>query len=161
MGYLKLTEQDSQQQKILLLGVGNSILGDEGVGVHVVNKMREEGLPENVEAVDGGTLGLSLLDLLEGVSKLVIVDCLNAGAEPGDIFRFQPDDITVNQKVDLSFHDLGLLEVLTMAKVLGTLPETVIFGVQPDKLDWKIGLSEKIEAKLPTLIDLVKKELVN
>lgn len=158
---MKLTEQDSQQQKILLLGVGNYILGDEGVGVHVVNKMREEGLPENVEAVDGGTLGLSLLDLLEGVSKLVIVDCLNAGAEPGDIFRFHPDDITVHQKVDLSFHDLGLLEVLTMAKVLGILPETVIFGVQPDKLDWKIGLSEKIEAKVPVLIDLVKKELVN
>lgn len=157
---MKLTEQDHEQRKILLLGVGNLIIGDEGVGIHVVNRMREEGLPDYVEAVDGGTLGLSLLHLLEGVSKLVIIDCLDAGAEPGDIFRFHPDDITVKQKVDLSFHDLGLLEVLTMAKVLGCLPETIIFGIQPDQLDWKVGLSEKLEEKVPLLMELVRKELV-
>jgi len=154
-----LTGQDSQQHKVLLLGVGNVILGDEGLGVQVVNRMSEMGLPDYVEAIDGGTLGLSLLNLLEGVTKLVIIDCLNAGAEPGSIFRFHPDDITVEGNVDLSFHDLGLIEVLTMAKVMEILPETIIFGVQPEKVDWDLKLSPIIEAKIPKLIELVMAEI--
>lgn len=145
--------------KILLFGVGNVLLGDEGAGVHVVNRLREEGLPEGVEAVDGGTAGLELLYLLEDVSKLVIVDCLDAGAEPGSIFRFRPDDIRVKNQIKISFHDLGLMEVLTLAETMGKLPETVIFGIQPEKIDWDLSLSPAVRQKIPSLMELVTKEI--
>lgn len=147
--------------KILLLGVGNVLLGDEGAGVHTVNRLEERGLPDNVEAVDGGTLGLELLYLLEGVSKLVVVDCLDAGAEPGSIFRFRPEDIRAKGKVELSCHDLGLMEVLALAETLGKLPETVIFGIQPQNIkNWDMSLSAAVEDKIPALMDLVMKEIV-
>lgn len=146
--------------KILVLGVGNILLGDEGAGVHAVNRLREKGLPENVEAVDGGTLGLELLSLLDDVSKMIVVDCLDAGAEPGSIFRFRPEDIRVKGKVEFSFHDLGLMEVLTLAETLGKLPETVIFGIQPENIkDWDMSLSPAVEAKLPALLELVMQEI--
>lgn len=156
-----MTVRDDQQQenKILLLGVGNVLLRDEGAGVHAVTRLRDKGLPENVEAVDGGTAGLELLYLLEGISKMIVVDCLDAGAEPGSIFRFRPGDIGMKGKVKMSFHDLGLMEVLTLAETMGNLPETVIFGIQPEKIDWDLNLSPVIEEKLPELMDLILREI--
>lgn len=152
-------QDDKQQTKILLLGVGNVLLKDEGAGVHTVNRLREIGLPENVEAVDGGTAGLELLYLLEGVSKMIVVDCLDAGAEPGALFRFRPDDVTMKDKVKISFHDIGLMEVLTLAETMGTLPETVIFGIQPKEIGWDLNMSPEIEKVIPQLMDLITKEI--
>lgn len=147
-----------QNNKILLLGIGNVLLTDEGAGVHTVNRMRDAGLPGYVETVDGGTAGPGLAYLLGKASKLVIVDCLDAGAEPGSIFRISPDDILDNKESKMSFHELGLAEVLTMAQSLGQLPETVIFGIQPQSIDWGFGLSPVIEQKIPDFMDLVRKE---
>lgn len=144
--------------RILLLGVGNVLLGDEGVGVHTVNRLRDEGLPDCVDAVDGGTAGLELAYLVGGFSRLVIVDCLDAGMEPGSIFRISPDDICGNTEAKISFHDLGLAEFLTMAKSMGQLPETVIFGIQPQKIDWGFGLSRAVEQKIEEFMDLVRNE---
>lgn len=158
--YLFLKVRLAKISKVLLLGVGNILLGDEGLGVHTVNRLREKGLPENVEAVDGGTLGLELLYLLEDVSKMIVIDCLDAGAEPGSIFRFRPEDIRVKGKVELSFHDLGLMEVLTLAETMGNLPETVIFGMQPKNIkNWDMSLSPVVEEKIPDLMNLVMKEM--
>lgn len=91
-------KDDKQNNKILLLGIGNVLLADEGVGLHTVNRLKEEGLPGYVEAVDGGTAGLDLAYLLGDASKLVIVDCLDAGAELGSVFRIRPDDIWGNKE---------------------------------------------------------------
>ncbi len=156
-----MTGQENQHpNKILLLGVGNILLGDEGLGVHAVNRLRDQGLPENVEAIDGGTLGLELLYLLEDVSKMIVVDCLDAGAEPGEIFRFRPEDIRVKGKVELSFHDLGLMEVLTLAETMGKLPDTVIFGMQPQRIkEWSMELTPVVEEKLPRMMELVMQEI--
>lgn len=152
-------QEDKQQSKILLLGVGNVLLADEGAGVHTVNRLREKGLPENVEAIDGGTAGLELLYLLEGVSKMIVVDCLDAGAEPGSLFKFKPDDVTMKDKVKISFHDIGLMEVLTLAETMGTLPDTVIFGVQPKRIDWDLNMTPEIEKVIPNLMSLIMAEI--
>lgn len=146
--------------KMLLLGVGNILLGDEGLGVHAVNRLREQGLPEKVEAVDGGTLGLGLLNLLKDVTKLVVVDCVDAGAEPGTVFRFRPEELRIKGKSELSFHQLGLMEVLSLAEGAGDLPETVIIGMQPKNIDeWKLELSSVIEKNLPILMEKVMREI--
>lgn len=148
-----------QKKEILLVGVGNILLGDEGAGVHTVERLRQEGLPGNVEAVDGGTAGLELMYLLENVSKLVVVDSIDAGMRPGSIFRLRPRDIRVRKIAGLSFHDLGLPEVLTLAETMGKSPVTVICGIQPAKIDWALGLSPVIEEKLPDLMVCVRQEL--
>lgn len=147
-----------RNNKILLLGIGNVLLTDEGAGVHTVNRMKDTGLPGHVETVDGGTGGPGLAYLLGDASKLVIVDCLDAGAEPGSIFRISPDDILDNKESKISFHELGLAEILTMAQWLGRLPETVIIGIQPQTIDWGFGLSPVVEQKMPDIMALVRKE---
>lgn len=148
-----------QNKEILLIGVGNVLLGDEGVGVHTVERLKKEGLPDNVEAVDGGTGGLELLYLLENVSKIVIVDCIDAGAKPGSIFRLRPKDLQVRKEFRMSFHDVGLPEVLALVETLSKPAAAVICGIQPAKMDWAVGLSSVIEGHLPELMLLVREEL--
>jgi hydrogenase maturation protease len=148
------------EQKILVLGVGNVLLQDEGFGVHVVKDMALGNWPEQVEFIDGGTAGMEMIHLFEDVSKLIIVDSLDAKTEPGSIFRFKPGDIAnMPRGIGASFHDIGLLEVLHVAKTLDCLPDTVIFGVQPKTVDWGMELTaELIEAKAK-VIELVAQEI--
>ena len=125
---------DAMSGKILVLGVGNLILSDEGAGVHLVRRLQRETLPPNVEIEDGGTQGLELLAYMDDVARLIIVDCVKGGAEPGTIYRFVPDAIDVIPKqYKISFHDLGIYDFLRLAAALEVLPPTVIFGNTADK----------------------------
>jgi len=148
------------KNKILVLGVGNLILSDEGVGVHLVRRLQKVSLPHNVEIQDGGTQGLELLAYMDDVAKLIIVDCVKAGAEPGSIFRFEPDAIDVIPKqYKISFHDLGIYDFLRLAAVMEILPPTIIFGMEPHKIDWGEELSPQVEAKMDKLKNFVLDEI--
>jgi len=149
-----------KKSKILVLGVGNLILSDEGVGVHLVRRLQSEGLPESVELLDAGTWGLELLDFVDDVEKVIIVDCVKGGGEVGAIYRFEPDDVDVIPKqYQISFHDLGIYDFIRLAKAIGTLPPTVIYGIEPKVIDWGEVLSPEIEAKMDKLKDLVLEEI--
>ena len=104
---------------------------------------------------------MELLYLIEGVDHLVIVDSIEAGAEPGAIFKFKPDDISVMPpEYNVSLHQIGLLEVLKMGQILDKLPLTVtIFGIQPKIVDWGMELSPELKTKMPKLVQLVTDEL--
>ncbi|MDA8234222.1 MAG: HyaD/HybD family hydrogenase maturation endopeptidase [Clostridia bacterium] len=144
-------------QKIMVLGVGNILREDEGVGIHATQALSRRELPPNVEILEGGTAGIELLHLIEEVDHLVVIDAMDAKAEPGAIFKFQPGDVSVfPDNFGMSFHQVGLLEVLNMAKILDKLPETMIFGIQPQSMDWGLELTPALEAKLPRLLDLVE-----
>jgi len=148
------------KNKILVLGVGNSILSDEGLGVHLASRLQQEEFPPNVEIRDGGTQGLELLSYMDDVAKLIIVDCVRAGAKPGTIFRFEPDEVDViPQQYKISFHDLGIYDFLQIASVMEILPPTVIFGMEPQKIDWGEELSDPVEAKMDTLKSFVIEEI--
>lgn len=148
------------KNKILVLGVGNLILSDEGVGVHLARRLQAEPLPENVEIMDGGTMGLELLAYMDDVVKLIIVDCVKAGAEPGSIFRFEPDKVDVIPKeYKISFHDLGIYDFLRLAAALETLPPTIIFGMEPERVEWSEELSPRVEAKMEQLKGFVLEEV--
>ena len=146
----------------MILGVGNILLKDEGIGVHVAHALGEISLgsaEEDVEVVDGGT-SPAALDVAEGVDKLIVVDAVRGGGEPGAIYRFAPDDVSAEPKLLTSLHDLGLLENLRIMEMVGTPPrETVIIGVEPAEVDWGLELTPTLQEKLPELVRRVEEEL--
>ena len=144
----------------MVMGVGNILLSDEGLGVRFLDELAKNTLPDNVELLEGGTAGLELVHLIQDVDFLIIIDALNANAEPGSLFRFQPGDLQViPEQYEVSFHQIGIVEVITMANVLGHAPQTLIFGIQPKSLEWGLEISPEIEALFPRLSELIIKEI--
>lgn len=149
------------REAILVLGLGNPLRGDDGAGCRVVEELARRELPPGIELLDGGAIGLGLLDLLEGWERVILVDAADMGQRPGEFVRFTPDDVRLAFTPDsFSFHHAGLSEVLALADALGRpLPEMVIFGIQPQKIGWGEGLSLAVETALPALIDAVIEEV--
>ena len=146
---------------VLVLGLGNPLRGDDGVGPRVVEELTCRGLPKGRVALDVGAGGLDLLQVLEGWKRVVVIDAACVGQEPGQFVRFTPDEVRLAQAADsFSLHYSGLSEVLALADALGrVLPEMVIFGVQPGEIGWREGLSPAVEAALPALADAVLEEI--
>jgi hydrogenase maturation protease len=149
--------------RTVILGVGNLLLSDEGVGIHAAQRlMEDEELRElGVEVLDGGTLGLDLLPIIESCDRLFIVDCVKGGEEPGTVYRFEPEDIKdVVDGIKMSIHDFNLVDVLNLAKALGKpLPKITIYGVEPESLSWSLELTPRVEQALVRVIEELKKEV--
>ncbi|MDI6814749.1 MAG: HyaD/HybD family hydrogenase maturation endopeptidase [Dehalococcoidales bacterium] len=145
---------------MLILGVGNILLRDEGIGVRVIQRMHGMELPKYIELFDGGTAGFDLLNTLAGRSKIIVIDAVQLRHEPGAIIRLKPKDILQRGISFASLHQIGLLEALSAAEQLGCAPQQiVIFGVQPKKLSWGLELSPEVASAVPRVIELVLAEL--
>ena len=148
------------RRPILVLGIGNILLRDEGVGVRVIEQMQEMRLPDDVELVDGGTAGADLLDVLADRKKVIVIDAVQADCEPGTVLRFTADDLVRPDGVGVSLHELGLGEALTMTRQLGCAPENVVvFGIKPKATACGLELSDEIAALIPNVIKLVLEEI--
>jgi hydrogenase maturation protease len=148
------------QKNILILGLGNILLKDEGIGVRVAEKLMDASLPPDVEVMDGGTAGLNLLYVIEGRHKVIVIDAVKAGSPPGTMYRFTDKDLTEKQGLLRSAHGVDFSDVLRTALFLGTKPDLVIFiGIEPEDLSDGLELSPLIESRIPYLIKLVMKEL--
>lgn len=143
----------------LVIGIGNVLLRDEGIGVHAARALRERGLPPGVEVIDGGTQTMHLMPDIQDAERIIVIDALQAGGEPGTIYRLTPKDLELRGARSLSLHQVGLLEVLDLVERLGRSPEVLIFGVEPKEIDWGMELSPGIRGKLPRVIELVLGEL--
>jgi len=150
----------------LVLGIGNLLLKDEGVGVHVVSAIEAQVaagdfvLPEGVEVCDGGTLGMDLLDLIEDRRKVIVIDAVETDAAPATVLRFTAEDLARRQAADLSLHQVGLFEALAMARQLGCAPdEVVIFGIVPKDMSPGLELSAEVAAVVPEVIRMVLAEI--
>lgn len=149
-------------KKIVILGLGNILLKDEGVGVRVAGELSKRGLPENVDIIDGGTASLDVLTSIKDIEKLIIIDALKGGEEPGSIYRLCPEDLLAETKNCVSLHQINLLDALNIAKKIGSTPEeTVIIGIEPKAVDSGLGVTSCIEQKIPEIINIVLKELEN
>jgi hydrogenase maturation protease len=145
---------------ILILGIGNILLKDEGIGVHVVKKMKELPMPGNVEILDGGTAGLDLTDFIANRKKVIVIDTVKAGEKPGTIYRLTEKNLRTGQKAIMSFHEIDFLDALYMSEVMGEKPEeTVVIGIEPKDMSDGTELSPEIEERIPKIIDVVMKEL--
>lgn len=147
--------------RIVVLGVGNVLYADEGVGVCAVDEIaRRYELPPEVELIDGGTSGMELLDALAGADRLVIVDAVASGASPGTIVRLEGDAVPRFFTTKLSPHQVGLCDVLAALSLMEASPaETVIIGVEPASLEMSMELSPTVAAKLPVVLDMVMDEV--
>lgn len=157
---MKQVEETATRAPILVLGVGNILLSDEGVGVRVAEALQRMELPEGVEVLDGGTASMALLDSLRDRDKVIIIDAVKGHHEPGTIYRFTPGDISVHREIITSLHQLGVLDALTHAEYLGHAPQSVIFyGIEPEEMDWGLDLTPRVGAVIPRVIELVLTEL--
>lgn len=153
------TEESGKRYKVLVLGVGNILMADDGFGVRVIQEMEKMSLPEGTHLLDGGTAGFDLLHPIQDAEKLIVVDSILAGAEPGEIFKFTPSDIKLKRRDKLSLHEVEVLEVIEMAVQLGYAPESVFVAVQPKEMDISLDLSEEVKSKIPRVIELVMAEI--
>ena len=151
---------ERSRRPILVLGIGNILLRDEGVGVRVIEQMQNMHLPDNVELVDGGTAGADLLDVLAERKKVIVIDAVQADCEPGTVLRFTADDLVQPDGVGMSLHELGLGEALKMTEQLGCAPaEVVVFGIKPKNISCGLELSEQISPSIPKVVELVLAEI--
>jgi hydrogenase maturation protease len=151
----------TEKKPILVLGVGNLVLTDEGVGVHVVQRLQKMDLPSHVEVLDGGTSGFDLLDDIEGRKKVVVVDAVKGEQPPGTIYRMTTEDIEETPKSRLSLHDIDMTDLLKLVDLFEIeKPEIVIIGIEPKDIESaSLELSQEIEARVPRLIELVMREI--
>ena len=142
-----------------VVGIGNVLLRDEGIGCHVAHALEGVPLPD-VEVIDGGTCP-DVLQLVEDADKLVIVDAARGGGIPGQIYRFRPEDITMDHERVLSVHDMSLIDSLNLMQLRHNIRDTVIIGIEPRELNWGLELSPELEEKMPQIIDAILRELNN
>jgi hydrogenase maturation protease len=148
-------------RRILVLGVGNILLSDEGVGVRVIQKLEADyDFSENVRLYDGGTLGLRLLDPIVEADTVIVVDAVKGGCAPGTVYRIPEEEIPKKIPYKSSLHELNLVETLAYAEVLGNKPQSVIIGIEPETItDWSTELSDSVRRGLPEAISLVLGEI--
>jgi hydrogenase maturation protease len=137
----------------LVLGLGNELFTDEGVGVVVGRRVEELDLP-GVEVLDGGTLGIALLPEIEGRDALLVLDAVaKAGAQPGEIVEFAEDDLYRPLKLMYSAHQVGIDETLAAARLMGTAPRRArAVGLVPYSLETGYGLSPQAQDRLDALL---------
>jgi len=152
---------DGHSRQILILGIGCILFRDEGFGVRVIEKLQERyEFPENVSLVDGGVLGLNLLSVLSEADYLIVVDAVRNRGNPGDLYRLEGDAIPDRIREKNSLHQVDFLETLTVCQALDKVPETVIFGVEPEDIEsLSLDLTPATRARVDQVIDLVLDEI--
>jgi hydrogenase maturation protease len=141
-------------ERITVMGIGNPLIKDEGVGVRVIETMMSTlRFPDNVTLVDAGTMGMGILNMFQGCDYLLVIDAVDGTGEPaGTVVRLSPEDLAPNQ-IKHSMHDMRLVDVLEAAMLMGTRPEADCIGIQIlDMNGVEIGLSEPLEAAVPAAV---------
>jgi hydrogenase maturation protease len=146
---------------VLVLGLGNTIMTDDGFGVRAVEALSSRcRFGDEVRLLDGGTLGLDLLPHLEGIERLLIVDALEMHAAPGTVFRLEGEEVPRAFAGKLSVHQMGVQDLLAVAELMGHLPrELVVWGVQPQSIEMGTELTPTVTAALQPVVEGVVKEL--
>lgn len=146
---------------ILVLGVGNILFTDEGIGVHVIQELEKRyEFSENVRLLDGGTLGMKLMDYITRCDKLIIVDVVLGDGKPGSIYRLVGEDLRKSLSFKNSLHQTDLTDTLIYCELIGHRPDTVVIGIEPKNMnDVSLEVSPEIEKAIPLLIEKVLAEI--
>lgn len=149
------------EQRILVLGVGNVLLTDEGVGVRVVHElMARFDFPSNVKLIDGGVLGLSLAGTMMEADQVIVIDAVRGGDEPGTLYRFSWEAKPEHIQYKDSLHQIDLMETMALLPLLGQPPRVVVLGVEFGDIDhWGLELTPRVEKAVEPLLALVLQEL--
>jgi hydrogenase maturation protease len=150
----------SERTPLLVLGLGNMLLEDDGLGVAAVSLLLDRyDVPPGARVLDGGTLGLSLLPYLEDADAVILVDAVRADGPPGTLVRLDGDEVPAAIATRLSVHQVGVADLLEAARWLGWYPgRVVLLGVVPASMELNVGLSPAADAALPALVERVVAE---
>lgn len=147
----------------VVLGLGNPLMADEGIGIHLIERLAgsDDEYPD-VEFVDAGTGGLSVLHQMEGRHRAIVIDCAFMGERPGTMRRFAPDEVRSTKVLaHQSLHEADLMRVIAMARQLGQAPEQiVIFGIEPERVELEQGLSATLMNRIDEYQSAILSELV-
>jgi hydrogenase maturation protease len=156
---ITIDKEVKPESRVLILGVGNLLLKDEGIGVHVARRLANAGLPGDIRVVDCGTRLLDALSLVKNADRLIIIDAVKTGAQPGTIFRLRDKDISESPSRSMSLHQVGLLETLEIADNAIARPATTIIGIEPEDVSPGMELSPTLAGMVPKIVDLVLTEV--
>jgi len=146
---------------VMVMGVGNILLTDEGFGIRVMQEMeRRYEFAPNVSVVDGGVLGLSLLGVMAEADYLIVIDAVRNQGNPGDFYRLTGDAIPERVRAKNSLHQIDFLETLTLCQALDNVPETLILGAEPaDTESLGVELTPTLQSRVEPMIEMVLEEL--
>ncbi len=143
---------------VMVLGVGNILLGDEGFGVHVARRLKEVDLPDSVRVEEGGVGGFNLLSHFEGVRRLIVVDVMMLDATPGELRLIRPGEkLSEPGKNIVSFHQVGVLELVQISKLIGYDPEVTFLVTRPQKMEWSMELSPQVQVAADEAVRLLQR----
>jgi hydrogenase maturation protease len=157
-----IINHQSAKRPLVVLGLGNPLMGDEGIGVYLVEELAKLAIEyPSVDFLDVGTGGLSVLHYLEGRRKAILIDCAFMDEEPGAIRRFTPDQVRSRKVLaHQSLHEADLMQILALARQLGQEPERVIlFGIQPERVELGTGLSATLTDRVDEYVSVIRREL--
>jgi hydrogenase maturation protease len=158
----KMTRQAHHKKDVVVISLGNVLLSDEGIGVHLVKRLsnQQHKFPL-VDFIDAGSGGMNLLHLIANQKKAIIIDCAKMGTKPGTMKRFTADEVqSVKQLSNYSLHEADILQVINLSRQLGECPEEVVFfGIEPESLEPSQHLSKTLFDKINSYIEVVCKEL--
>ena len=150
----------TSNKRILILGVGNILMRDEGIGVRVIEAIEASyKLPKNIQLLDGGTAGYTLIDCMDDFDRIIIIDAVRGGKSPGSLYRLSPDEIAGEKGLKMSGHKIELPELLALGQKLGRLPETTLIGIEPEDITWGMELSPALKSAVPAIIEAVFEEV--
>ncbi len=146
---------------VLIIGLGNVLLTDDGLGVHVINQLNKRDFSREIEILEGGTLSINLLDELIGREKVIAIDAVKGGQKPGTLYKFNYSEVKqFYNNNTMSLHQLDFVKALEIGEFLGKpLPEITIFGVEPESLGMSMELSESVQSRVPDVIDAIIREV--
>lgn len=149
-------------KKLLVLGVGNTLLMDEGIGVHAIYdfwKEKEDWDESLVDFVDGGTFTQDLFYLFEEYENILVLDVVRAGHPPGTLYTLEEDDLRKDTKQTLSLHDIDLLDSLGMAQMRGNKAYLRVVGIEPETIDWGLELTPTLAKAYPGFLKVARKHI--
>ncbi len=146
--------------EIVVVGIGNIVHTDDGAGVHALQMLRDSHrVPAGVSLIEGGTLGLELISYLQDAKSIMLLDAVDANAEPGSLFRLTREDL-LNMKGGLSVHQLGVADLLAaLSLVARGCQDVLLLGVQPKSTGWGTELTPKVKRALPALVETALEHL--
>lgn len=153
-------EKKKKLKKLLVLGVGNTLMQDEGIGVHAIYEFLKDKAQfdeEQVDFIDGGTFTQDIFFLFENYEQILVLDVVRAGKDPGTIYSLDEEDLVQNEKQVLSLHDVDLLDSLHMADMRGHRPKLKIVGIEPEKIDWGTEMTPTLTKAFPSFLSVARK----
>lgn len=143
-------------KRIVIIGFGNLMMGDDGAGIQAAQKLMKTSLTANVEVFDGGVASFEILDEVRTADRIILIDALAAGGQPGELYRLLPENLeNLKANQGLSLHEFTLIDSLRLVKALGPMPPILIYGIEPEDVSFRWGLTPAVEQAVERLIPMI------